>query len=107
MFAWFCPKKSCKSNNWFIDCGYGHGRQSGSVISAGVNGIRKTADRLNKNIIIRNNVIQAVGKTAIYISDGNGVEIRDNEISGSSKAIQVKNSINVDIKNNGALTVEQ
>ncbi|MBF0650850.1 right-handed parallel beta-helix repeat-containing protein [Dysgonomonas sp. GY75] len=94
-------------NNWFIDCGYGHGRQSGSTISAEVNGIRKTTDRLNKNIIIRNNVIQAVGETAIYISDTDGVEIRDNEISGSNKAIQVKNSVNVDIKNNGALAVEQ
>jgi parallel beta-helix repeat protein len=62
---------------------------------------------LNKNIIIRNNVIQAVGETAIYISDTDGVEIRDNEISGSNKAIQVKNSVNVDIKNNGALAVEQ
>lgn len=94
-------------NNWFIDCGYGHGRQRGSAISAEVNGIRKTADRLNKNIIIRNNVIQAVGETAIYISDADGVEIRDNQISGSNKAIQVKNSINVDTTNNGTLAVEQ
>lgn len=48
-----------------------------------------------------------MGETAIYISDTDGVEIRDNEISGSNKAIQVKNSVNVDIKNNGALAVEQ
>ena len=94
-------------NNWFIDCGYGHGRQRGSAISAEVNGIRKAADKLNRNIVIRNNAIQAVGETAIYISDTDGVDIRDNRISGSNKAVQINNSVNVNINNNGALAVEE
>lgn len=93
-------------NNWFLDCGYGHGRQKGSAISAEVNGIKGSADKINRNITIRNNVIQAVGHTAIYISDADGVEITDNEIQGSEKGIQVKNSDNVVLKNNGSLAAE-
>ncbi len=93
-------------NNWFIGCGYGRGRQKGTAITAEVNGIRTKADQLNRNIIIRNNVIQAVGDVAIYISDADGVEIKNNDISGSNKAIQVKNSANVDAGSNGSSAVE-
>lgn len=90
-------------NNWFLDCGYGHGSQQGSAISAEVGGIEVAADQLNRNIIIRNNVIQAVGKTAIHIADTDGVEIVGNEIFGSEKAIRVVNSKNVNVRNNGPL----
>ena len=93
-------------NNWFIDSGYGRGRQKGTAITAEVNGIGTKADKLNRNIIIRNNVIRAVGETAVYISDTDGVEIKNNDITGSDKAIQIKNSDNADIANNGSLAVE-
>lgn len=89
-------------NNWFLDCGYGHGSQSGTAISAEVNGVRATPGRLNRNIVIRNNVIRAVGRTAIYISDADGVEITGNEITGSEESIRIENSINTVIGNNGS-----
>jgi hypothetical protein len=82
-------------NNWFLDCGYGHGAQHGTVISAEVNGIQAATQTINRNIIIRNNVIQAVGKTAIYIADTDGVQIYRNQIQGAEKAVVVKNSTNI------------
>ena len=93
-------------NNWFVDCGYGHGVQKGTVISAEVNGIRSATKTLNRNIIIRNNVMQALGKNAIYIADTDGVQIYRNRIFGSEKAVQVHNSINVMVKDNGSLESE-
>ncbi|WP_108821146.1 right-handed parallel beta-helix repeat-containing protein [Dysgonomonas sp. Marseille-P4361] len=90
-------------NNWIIGCGYGHGRQKGSAISAEVNGVKVKSDQLNKNIIIRNNVIEAEGISAIYISGTDGVEITNNKISGSEEAILVENSKHVTIENNGKL----
>lgn len=92
-------------NNWIIGCGYGHGAQKGTVVSAEVNGIRTKADILNRNIIIRNNVIEATGNSAIYISDAQGIEIRNNEINGCENAIHLKNSIDHAIANNGPLPV--
>lgn len=93
-------------NNWFIDCGYGHGTQKGSVISAEINGVKVRPNQLNKNIMIRNNVIRAVGESAIYISGTEGVTITNNEISGSSRAAVVENSSEINIVNNGILPIE-
>jgi len=92
-------------NNWILGCGYGHGVQKGTVISAEVNGIKMKADILNSHIVIRNNVIEAVGNSAIYISDTYDVEIVNNQINGSLNAVHVKNSKEVDVKNNGILPV--
>lgn len=91
-------------NNWFVNCGYGHGVQRGTAISVEVSGIRSKADKLNRNIVIKNNVIQAVGDNAIYVSDTDGVEIKNNKISGSKKAILVRNSQNINMENNGELS---
>ncbi|MDR2955515.1 MAG: hypothetical protein LBV43_10570 [Prevotella sp.] len=93
-------------NNWFINCGYGHGRQRGTAINVEVNGVRTKAEKLNKNIVIKNNTIQAVGETAIYISDSDGVQIMNNEIQGAKKAVQVNNSENIEIQDNGILAIE-
>lgn len=92
-------------NNWFLGCGYGHGVQKGTVVSAEVNGIKATADILNSHIVIRNNVMEAVGKSAIYISDTRVVEITNNEIAGSQNAVHVRNSESVNVKENGALPI--
>lgn len=92
-------------NNWILGCGYGHGVQKGTVISAEVNGITTKADILNNHIVIRNNVIEAVGDHAIYISDTRGVEIVNNQINGSRNAVYIKNSAQVNVKNNGVLPV--
>ncbi|MDD2436010.1 MAG: right-handed parallel beta-helix repeat-containing protein [Massilibacteroides sp.] len=92
-------------NNWIVGCGYGHGTQKGTAISAEVNGAKTKTNILNRTIIIRNNVIEAVGKNAIYISDTDGIDIHNNEISGSENAIYIKNAKNIDIKNNGQLPV--
>lgn len=93
-------------NNWFIDCGYGHGSQKGSVISTEINGVNVKPDKLNKNIIIRNNVIQALGENAIYISGTEGAVITNNEILGSLKAVVVENSSDITVANNGVLPIE-
>ena len=93
-------------NNWFIDCGYGHGAQKGSAISAEINGLNLVPKKLNKDITIRNNVIRAVGESAIYVSGTNGVSIMNNEILGSLKAVVVENSSNVNVTNNGILPIE-
>jgi polygalacturonase len=85
-------------NNWFVDCGYGHGAQQGTVISAEVNGIRAATSTINRNIVIRNNVMQALGKTAIYIADTEGVQIYRNRIVGADKAVEVKNATQVFIE---------
>ena len=92
-------------NNWIIGCGYGHGTQKGTVVSAEVNGIRTKADILNRKIIIRNNVIEAEGKSAIYISDAKDIEIYNNEIFGSENAVHIKNSEAYEINDNGTLPV--
>lgn len=81
--------------NWFVDCGYGHGAQQGTVISAEVNGIRAATSTINRNIVIRDNVMQALGKTAIYIADTEGVQIYRNRIVGAEKAVEVKNATEV------------
>lgn len=92
-------------NNWIIGCGYGHGRQKGSAISAEVNGVKGKSDQLNKNIIIRNNVIEAEGISAIYVSGTEGVEITDNKVSGSEEAVLVENSKSIKVENNGSLPI--
>lgn len=92
-------------NNWIIGCGYGHGVQKGTVVSAEVNGIRTKADILNQKIIIRNNVIEATGKSAIFISDTKNIEIYNNEINGSENAVYLKNTKEHIIHHNGPLPV--
>lgn len=91
-------------HNWIIGCGYGHGRQKGTAISLEVNGVKGTPEILNRNIIIRNNVIEAVGNEAIYISATKEIEIKDNEISGSTHGILIENSESIDVRNNGNLS---
>lgn len=92
-------------NNWIIGCGYGHGGQKGSAISGEVNGIKGEPDFLNSNITIRNNVIQAEGENAIYLSGAKDINISDNEISGSKNALYIEHSKGITAKNNGTLPV--
>ena len=92
-------------NNWIVGCGYDQGAQRGTVICAEVNGIRAKADLVNSNIVIRNNVIEAIGENAIYISDTKGIEIYNNEITGSKRAVYIKNSEDAQVKENGLLPV--
>lgn len=92
-------------NNWIIGCGYGHGGQKGSAISVEVNGIKGEPDFLNSNITIRNNVIQAEGENAIYLSGAKGIKISGNEIAGSKNALYIEHSKGITAKNNGTLPV--
>lgn len=92
-------------NNRIIDCGYGRGRQKGTAVSIEVNGIRTPLSKLNKNIIIRNNIIDALGDVAVYISYSKGVNVTNNEITGSKNAVSIENSESVILNNNGNLPV--
>ena len=92
-------------NNWIVDCGYGHGRQTGTAINIAVSGIDGTPPRLNKNIIIRNNVIQATGTQAIYVSGTDSASVKHNAISGSDRAVLVEHSADVTVQSNGPLPV--
>lgn len=92
-------------NNKITGCGYGHGAQKGTVISAEVNGVKTNTGMLNSNIVIRNNVIEAVGKSGIYISDTKGVAIINNHISGCQTAVHIRNSEALEIRDNGSLPV--
>lgn len=92
-------------NNWIVDCGYGHGRQTGTAINVDVSGIGGPPPPLNKNITIRNNVIQATGAQAIYVSGTDGASVSHNAISGSDRAVLVEHSRNVSVQGNGPLPV--
>jgi parallel beta-helix repeat protein len=92
-------------HNLITGCGYGHGRQKGTAISVEVNGVQETSGKINKNVIIQNNVIEGEGNTAIYVSATQGIRIENNEISGSQKAISIENSESIKVKNNGNLPV--
>ena len=92
-------------NNRIIDCGYGRGRQKGTAVSIEVNGIRTPLSKLNKNIIIRNNIIDALGDVAVYISYSKGVNVTNNEITGSKNAVSIENSESVILNNNGKLPI--
>ena len=92
-------------NNWIVGCGYGHGRQKGTAISVSINGLKAEPGFLNENIIIRNNVIQAEGENAVYLSAAKNISVLDNEISGSVNAVYTENTDSVTIKNNGILPV--
>ncbi|HWK57550.1 MAG TPA: right-handed parallel beta-helix repeat-containing protein [Parapedobacter sp.] len=92
-------------NNWIVDCGYGHGRQTGTAVNIDVSGIDGPPPPLNKNIIIRNNTIQATGGQAIYVSGTDGASVSYNAISGSDRAVLVEHSANVTVQGNGSLPV--
>jgi len=92
-------------DNRITGCGYGHGRQKGTAISVSINGLKTQPGFLNENIIIRNNVIQAEGENAIYLSAAKNVTVSDNEISGSINAIYTENTDSVITTNNGILPV--
>ena len=92
-------------NNWIIGCGYGHGKQKGSAISVSINGIKTDPTLANKNIVIRNNVIQAEGENAIYVSAAKNITITDNDIKGSMNAIYTEFTDSVTVKDNGILPV--
>src|SRR5690606_37467185 len=92
-------------NNWIVDCGYGHGRQTGTAVNIDVSGIDGPPPPLNKNIIIRNNTIQATGGQAIYVSGTDGASVSYNAISGSDRAVLVEHSANVTVQGNGPLPV--
>lgn len=90
-------------NNRIIGCGYGRGRQKCTAISVGINGVKAASSKLNKNIIIQNNIIDALGDVAIYISYTKGVNVTNNEITGSQNAVSIENSESVILNNNGKL----
>lgn len=92
-------------NNRIIGCGYDRGRQKGTAISVEVNGVESPSSKLNKNIIIHNNIIDALGDAAIYVSYTKGVNVANNEITGSKNAVSIENSESVILHNNGKLPV--
>jgi hypothetical protein len=92
-------------NNIITDCGFGRGRMRGTAISVEVNGIINPLSALNSNITIRDNIINALGEVAIYVSYTDGVYISDNKITGSIYAVSIENSYSVIVGNNGSLPV--
>jgi hypothetical protein len=77
----------------------------GTAISVEVNGIINPLSALNSNITIRDNIINALGEVAIYVSYTDGVYISDNKITGSIYAVSIENSYSVIVGNNGSLPV--
>lgn len=92
-------------NNRISGCGYDRGRQKGTAISVEVNGVKAPSSKLNKNIVIQNNIIDASGDVAIYVSYTKGVNVTNNEITGSKNAVSIENSESVILNNNGNLPV--
>lgn len=92
-------------NNIIIDCGFGRGSMRGTAVSVEVNGIRNPLSKLNNDITIRNNIINALGDVAIYVSYTHGVNISNNKISGSLNAVSIDNSDSVVVSNNGHLPI--
>lgn len=54
---------------------------------------------MNKNILIRNNVIEAVNEHAIAIEDAEDVQIVNNDISGCLQPVYMNNTQSVVVKN--------
>ena len=88
-------------DNWILDCAY----EWGAAISVGNSGISELSDQSNTNIIIRNNVIRGGSHDAIFITDAKNITIKDNQIAGTTNAVYLRNTSNVNIKSNGNLPV--
>ncbi len=87
-------------NNWISGCGYAQGTQGASSgISVSVSGVKEKTGLLNKNILIRNNVIEAVNEHAIAIEDAEDVQIVNNDISGCLQPVYMNNTQSVVVKN--------
>lgn len=87
-------------NNWISGCGYAQGTQGASSgISVAVSGVKEKTGLLNKNILIRNNVIEAVNEHAIAIEDAEDVQIVNNDISGCLQPVYMNNTQSVVVKN--------
>ena len=86
-------------NNWISGCGYAQGTQGASSgISISVSGIRENTGFLNNNILIRNNIIEAVNEHAISVEDAKSVRIIYNDISGCPHPVYMKNTESVTVK---------
>ncbi|MGN0002529.1 MAG: right-handed parallel beta-helix repeat-containing protein [Sphingobacterium composti] len=85
-------------NNYIIDCGYGHGIQDGTAINVDVSSVKSNPFLLNKNIVIKNNVIQAVGGQAIYIRGSKNVRVLNNKIFGALKDVVIVGGENYSVK---------
>ncbi|WP_278630962.1 right-handed parallel beta-helix repeat-containing protein [Parabacteroides goldsteinii] len=86
-------------NNWISGCGYAQGTQGASSgISISVSGIREKTGFLNNNILIRNNIIEAVNEHAISVEDAKSVRIINNDISGCPHPVYMKNTESVTVK---------
>lgn len=81
-------------DNYIINSGYGQGTQDGTAINVDVSSVTSKPAFLNKNIIIRNNIIQAVGKRAIYVRGAKNVQILNNKIEGVGEPIVIEHSEN-------------
>lgn len=79
-------------DNYIINSGYGQGTQDGTAINVDVSSVKSIPPLLNKNIIIRNNIIQAVGKRAIYVRGARNVQILNNKIDGVSEPVVIEHS---------------
>ena len=55
--------------------------------------------------MIRNNVIRMSCRDAISVTDAKNVTIKNNQISGTTNAIYLRNTSDVTIKSNGILPV--
>ena len=88
-------------DNWILDCAY----QWGAAIAIGNSGISELSGQSNSNIMIRNNVIRMSCRDAISVTDAKNITIKNNQISGTTNAIYLRNTSDVTMKSNGILPV--
>lgn len=88
-------------DNWILDCAY----EWGAAIAIGNSGISELSGQSNSNIMIRNNVIRMSCRDAISVTDAKNITIKNNQISGTTNAIYLRNTSGVTMKSNGTLPV--
>lgn len=91
-------------DNWIIGCGFQHGTQnSASAVSVEVSGAKSEPGTLNRNIFIRNNVVEGHGGVAFFISSAENVEITGNRVSGCDETITTRNVSGLVNENNRSI----
>jgi len=88
-------------DNYILDCAY----DWGSAVSIGNSGISETSAQNNTNIVIQNNVVRGQSFAAFSVSDAKNITIKNNQIAGTKNAVHLKNTSEVELKNNGDLPV--
>jgi hypothetical protein len=87
-------------NNTITACGRGDGTNDGAcAVAINVKAADKSIPGIHKNIVIENNIIEGDDAyVGISVQGAEDVEIRNNQIAGCYKNVDVKYSVNVKIQ---------